>query len=70
MLVRVSRAVRRHHDHVNSYKGKHLIGVAYIFRAWSIIIKGRHGGQQVDIVLEKDLRVLHLDLQATGDTVS
>ena len=29
LLVRVSVAARRHHDHGNSYKGKHLIGVAY-----------------------------------------
>ena len=26
VLVRVSIAVKRHHDHSNSYKGKHLIG--------------------------------------------
>ena len=29
VLVRVSIAVKRHHDHDNSYKGKHLIRVAY-----------------------------------------
>ena len=29
VFVRVSIAVKRHHDHGNSYKGKHLIAVAY-----------------------------------------
>ena len=32
VIVRVSIAVKRHHDHNNSYKGKPLIGVAYSFR--------------------------------------
>ena len=32
ILVRVSIAVKRHHDYGNSYKGKYLIGVAHSFR--------------------------------------
>ena len=27
---------------------------------------GKHGGTQADMVLEKELRVVHLDLQAAG----
>ena len=32
VLVRVSVAVKRHHDHGNSHKGKHLIGAGLQFR--------------------------------------
>ena len=31
VLAGVSLAVKRHYDHRSSYKGKHLIGVAYSF---------------------------------------
>lgn len=31
--------------------------------------EGRHGGMQADMELEKDMRVLHFDLQASGDCV-
>ena len=54
-LVRVSIAVKTHHDHGNRDKGQHLIGVGLqILRfsplsAWQHI--GRHGLEQ--------LRVLH-----------
>ena len=50
VLVKVSIAVKRHHDHGNFYKGKHLIRVACTFRdlvhyhhgmiRWHV---GRHG---------------------------
>jgi hypothetical protein len=30
VLLRVFMAVKRHYDHGNSYKGKHLMGLAYI----------------------------------------
>ena len=53
--VRVSVAVKRHHDHDNCYKGKHSIGVAWLqFRgsahhhhggAWQQ--SGRHGAGEV-----------------------
>ena len=60
VLVRVSVAVKGHHDHGNSYKGEHLTG--------GLIIGQMHGGMQADMVLEKELRVLYLDPQAAeGD---
>ena len=49
-LVRLSFAVKRHHDHNNSYKGKHLIGVPYCFRGLAHYHHGRtwqHVGRQV-----------------------
>ena len=69
IFVLVSVAVKRHRDHCssNSYKGKHLIGAAYSFRGLVHYCHGRkHGGVQADMVLEKELRVLHLDLKAAG----
>ena len=45
-------------------KDKHLIGVAYTQR----FVTFYHGG--TDKALEKDLRVLHLDLKATGSGLS
>ena len=54
VCLRVSIAVKRHHDHSNSYKGKHLIGVAYSFTGLAHFPHGReHGGMQADTVLEK-----------------
>ena len=35
VLVRVSTAMRRHHDQGNSYKGKHLIGTGLQFERFS-----------------------------------
>ena len=58
--------MKRHHDHGNSYKGKHLIGVAYSSEVWSTIIMVGHGGMQADMVLEKELRILYLDPKVTG----
>ena len=62
-----SIAVKRYYDHSNSYKGKYLIGVAYSFRG---VVHyhhgGRHGGVQAHMMLEKELRVVHLDTEATG----
>jgi hypothetical protein len=58
--------VKRHHDHFNSDKRKHLTGVGLQFRDLVHYHGGNHGSVQVDMVLEKELRVLHLDLQATG----
>ena len=54
-LVRVSIAVKRYHDHSNSYKGKHLIVVAGLqFRGLvhcchgekQGIMQGRHGARE------------------------
>ena len=53
-------AVKRHHDQGNSSKGKHLSGVAYSFRGLVYYHGRTHRGMQTDMVLEKELRVLHL----------
>lgn len=51
--------------HSNSYK-KYLIGLVYSFRSLvNYNHGGKHGGIQVDMVLEK-LQVLHLDVYAEG----
>ena len=36
VLVRVSAAVKTHHDHGNSYKGKHFIVVAHLQSSGSV----------------------------------
>ena len=63
----VSSAGKSHCDHSNSYKGKHLTGAGLQF---SDLVHchhgGKHGGMQVDVVLEKELRVLHLGQQEAG----
>lgn len=65
VLVRVSMAVKRHHDHSNSYRGKHLIGTGLKFRGLAHCHQGgKHGDTQEDMVLEMQLGVLHLDRQA------
>lgn len=57
-------AGKRHHELGNSYKGKHSIGRGLVHYHHSKI----HGNMQDDIVLEKGLRVIHLDWQAAeGD---
>ena len=53
--LRVSIAVKRHHDHGKSYKGKNLIGVDHLqFRC---LVHYHHGGKQgsmqADAVLKK-----------------
>ena len=55
--------MKRHHDYSTFYTGKHLIGAGLQFKG---LVHYYHGGMQVDMVLEKELRVLHLDLQAAG----
>jgi hypothetical protein len=66
VLVRVSTAVKRHHDQGNSYKGQQLIGSPYSFRDSVHYYHGRkHGSIQADVGLEK-LKVLQLDLKATS----
>ena len=52
--------MKRGYDHGNAYKGKHLIGVTYSSEVESIVIIAEHAG----MVLEKELRALHLDPQA------
>ena len=65
VLVRVSTAVKKHHNHSKSYKTEHLIGQAFSSEVWSIIIMTRYEGVQANMMLEKELRALHLDPQAT-----
>ena len=69
ILVRVSIAVKRHHGHGKSYKGKHLIGAGLQFRGLGHYHHGGNESVQADMVLEKRLRV-HLALQATGSELS
>jgi hypothetical protein len=53
--------------HSNTYKGKRLIGAGLQFRGSVHYQHGRKCGcAQTDMVLEKELRVLHLDPQAAG----
>ena len=65
--VRVSIAVKRHPGHGESYKGKHFLRAGLQFRG---SVHLHHGGMQVNMVLEKELRVLHLDSQAAEETLT
>jgi hypothetical protein len=58
--------MRKHHDQGNSYTGKHLIGACLHFQKFNIIVIIT-GSMEVcrQSVLEKELRVLHLDTQET-----
>ena len=51
-------------------KEKHLIRWLTFSEASCIIIMVRHGGAQADMVLERELRVLHLDPQILGGRLS
>jgi hypothetical protein len=52
-LSHCSIAVMRHHDHRNSYKGKHLSGAGLQFRGLVHCHRGeKHGYKQADMVLE------------------
>jgi hypothetical protein len=56
--------VKRHHEHINSYKGKHLIEAGLQFQRFH----GReNGGMQEDMVIEKELRIVHPDPKAAGE---
>jgi hypothetical protein len=61
-VLEFSIPVKRHHDYDNSYKGKHLIGTGLQLRGSVHYLHHRkHGSMQADMVLEKELRFLHLD---------
>jgi hypothetical protein len=65
--------VKRHYGQAISYKGKHLIQTGLFSEVQSIIIyhHGRkHDRVQADMVLEKELRVLHLELKAANSKMS
>ena len=58
--LKVFVAVKKYHDHYNSYKCKDLIGADLYFRGLVHYHYGRkHDSRQEDMVLEKELRVLH-----------
>ena len=44
--------------------------MAYNSEIWSIIIMVGHGSIQVERMLEKEMKKLHLDLQATGNDLT
>ena len=55
-------AVKRHHDHGNSYKRKRLAGTGLQFRGLVHYHHGRkHSGTQADMVPEREMGVLHPD---------
>jgi hypothetical protein len=63
--------VKRYHGYSNYPKGKYLIGNGIQFRGLVHYHPGgKQGCIQVDIVLEKELGVLHLDQQAAGRALS
>jgi hypothetical protein len=54
--------VKRHHDHSNSYKGKYLVEIGIQYRGLVYYYSSERGGLQADMVLEKELRFLYLDI--------
>ena len=66
--LRVSTTVKRHRDHRDhSYKKTFNWGLAHDFIGLVHYHHGRkHGSMQADTVLEKELKILHLDPQAAG----
>ena len=69
-LVKCSISVNCHHDHGDSFNGKHSMWVTtYSVRDLGHYLHSReHGSLQTDMVLEKE--VLHVDLQPTGSRLS
>ena len=64
VLVRVSIAVKRHHDQGNFYKGQHLIeAVLQVQRFSPLLSRLEHGSVQGDVGLG-EMKVLHLDPKA------
>ena len=53
-----SFALKRHHDHNNSYKGKCLIGVCLHFPKFGLHYQysGKHSSLQADIILHEVIR--------------
>jgi hypothetical protein len=47
-------------------KANILLGLAYTFRGLVCYHGGKHDSMQADMVLERELRVLHQDPQAAG----
>jgi hypothetical protein len=57
--------MKRPLDSSSSYKGKHLVGAGLQFQRFSPLMSW-----QADVVLEKERRVLHLDLKAAGSELA
>lgn len=49
-----------------THKENDLIGIDLLFRCLVHYHGGKHGSVKSDMVLEKELRVLYLDLQSPG----
>ena len=57
--------MKRHDDH--SHIGNYLLGTGVHFTGLIHYLHGRkHGSLQDDMMLAKELKVLHLELQASG----
>jgi hypothetical protein len=58
-------AVNRHHEQGISYKGQHLIGAGLqVQRVSPLSSRQEHRSIQAGMVMEKELRVPHLHLEA------
>jgi hypothetical protein len=44
-IVRVSIAVKRHHDQANAYKGRYLTGAGLQFQRFSPLLSWQHAGR-------------------------
>jgi hypothetical protein len=60
-ILRATTAVKRNNDHDNSYKEKYLIGADLQVQRFSLLSWWKCNSMQADIVLEKELKALHLD---------
>ena len=59
--------MKRHHDHGNFYKGKHLIWIGLQFQRISTLLSWQEAcDTQADMILEKNPNSLHLYQQAAG----
>jgi hypothetical protein len=52
--------MKRHHDHGNSYKEKHLIGAALQVQRFSPLLSRQEYGSIQAGMAQEELRVLHL----------
>jgi hypothetical protein len=65
--LRISDAMKTHHDHSTSYKENTFHWGWLTFQKFSPFHHSqKHGSIQEDMVQEMKLRVLHLDQKATG----
>ena len=65
LLLRICFALlkKRPHDHGNTYKENIELGMTYSSRG---LVQVFCGGMQIDMVLEKEPKVLYLDPQSAG----